>query len=75
MIPENGKVLIIEAVISGVNEPSPGKFIDIEMLIMTTGGRERTASEYKELFAAAGFQLTNIIPTPSPVSVIEGVKV
>ncbi|PMB51211.1 hypothetical protein CEN39_16470 [Fischerella thermalis CCMEE 5201] len=74
-MPENGKVLIIEAVIPGANEPSIGKFIDIEMLIMSTGGRERTASEYQELFAAAGFQLTNIIPTPSPVSVIEGVKV
>lgn len=75
VMPENGKVLVVEAVISGPNEPSVGKLIDIEMLTMTTGGRERTASEYKELFAAAGFKLTNIIPTPSNVSVIEGVKV
>jgi hypothetical protein len=62
-------------VISGINEPFPGKLIDIEMLVMSPGGKERTASEFRELFAAAGFHLTNIIPTQSPVSVIEGIKI
>ena len=34
---------------------------------------ERTAAEYRALFAQAGFELTNIVPTPSPYSVLEGV--
>ncbi len=31
--------------------------MDIEMLVLA-GGRERTAQEYRALFAAAGFALT-----------------
>jgi O-methyltransferase domain len=71
---DNGKLLVIETVIPGANEPSIGKFLDIEMLLMTSGGRERTAKEFQELFAKGGFELTNIIPTPSPISIIEGIK-
>jgi hypothetical protein len=40
------------------------------------GGCERTEAEYRDLFAAAGFTLTNVVPLPSPfsLSVIEGVR-
>jgi hypothetical protein len=41
---------------------------------MASGGRERTAKEFQELFTKGGFELTNIIPTPSPISIIEGIK-
>jgi hypothetical protein len=44
------------------------------MLLMTSGGRERTAKEFRELFAKGGFELTNITSTSSPVSIIEGIK-
>ena len=33
----------------------------------------RTAAEYRKLFEAAGFELTRIVPTDAPVSVIESV--
>jgi len=46
------------------------KLIDLEMLALP-GGRERTAEEFAALFAGAGFELTRIIPTKSPLSVIE----
>ncbi|HTG74918.1 MAG TPA: methyltransferase, partial [Terriglobia bacterium] len=36
-------------------------------------GRERTAEEFRSLFARAGFRLTRITPTQSPQSVIEAV--
>lgn len=55
------------------NEPSFSKFLDLNMLVMA-GGRERTEEEYRMLLQAAGFQLTRIIPTSSPISVIEAVK-
>ena len=44
--------------------------VDVEMLLMP-GGRERTEQEFRDLFARAGFELTRIIPTKSPLSVIE----
>jgi ubiquinone/menaquinone biosynthesis C-methylase UbiE len=71
---KNGMVLIIETVIAKGNELSFGKFVDLNMLVMT-GGCERTEEEYKQLLAAAGFQLGRIVPTDSGFSVIEGVPV
>jgi hypothetical protein len=44
--------------------------MDIEMLV-SPGGKERTAREYEELFARAGLALTQIVPTNSPYSIIE----
>lgn len=38
-------------------------------------GQERTEAEFRALFAAAGFRLTRIVPTKSPVCVVEGVPV
>jgi hypothetical protein len=45
------------------------------LIVETTGGRERTPSEYAELLAGAGFRLERIVPTASAYSVIEGVAV
>lgn len=67
-----GKVLSIDAVIPAGNEPYPGKIIDLEMLVMTPGGRERTADEWAALYAGAGLKLTRIIPTKSYTCIIEG---
>lgn len=71
VLPAGGRVLLVESVISPGNEPSPGKIMDLEMLAMA-GGRERTEEEFRALFDRAGFDLTRIIPTKSPLSVIEG---
>lgn len=73
-IKESGKLILVEQVILPGNEPQLGKFTDLIMMVMT-GGRERTEEEYRALFAASGFKLTKITPTPSPVSIIEGVPV
>ncbi|MGD1805586.1 methyltransferase [Dapis sp. BLCC M126] len=69
-----GLLLVIEIVIPPANEPSAGKFMDINMLAMCPGGRERTESEYRKLLKKAGFKLTKIVPTESEVSIIEAVK-
>jgi hypothetical protein len=71
---ENGRLLLIENVLPSGNAPSFGKFLDLEMLLITPGGRERTEAEFRNLFEAAGFNLTKITPTQSQLSVIEGVK-
>ena len=44
--------------------------LDLEMLLLP-GGRERTEEEYRSLLANAGFKLNRVVPTKSPVCVIE----
>jgi hypothetical protein len=68
----DGRVLLVEAVIAEGNGQDFGKLLDIEMLV-SPGGKERTAKEYEELFERAGLRLTRIVPTKSPYSVIEAV--
>jgi ubiquinone/menaquinone biosynthesis C-methylase UbiE len=68
---ENGKLLLVEAVVPHGSEPHFSKYMDLNMLIMT-GGRERTEDEYRTLLEASGFKLTRIVPTNSPMSIIEG---
>ena len=65
-----GKVLIVEMVVPPPNVPHPAKMLDIVMLAVP-GGQERTEDEYRELLAKAGLRLTRVLPTASPVSVIE----
>jgi hypothetical protein len=73
-LPDNGKLILVEAVVPETSEPHFSKFIDLNMLVMT-GGRERTESEFRKLYEDSGFKLTRVVPTESPFSVIEGVKV
>jgi hypothetical protein len=72
-IAPNGKLIIVEMVIPAGDAPHFGKLLDVEMMAIFSGGRERTEAEYHQLFEASGFRLTRIVPTASPVSVIEGV--
>lgn len=71
-----GKLLLVE----GVYPPRIDQSLDsrgaaandVNMLVCT-GGRQRSESEFNSLYEAAGFKLTRIIPTMARVSVIEGV--
>lgn len=67
-----GRLLIVDAVITGPNQPDFGKLLDLEMLLVP-GGKERTEPEFRELLHGAGWRLTRIIPTPAGKSIIEGV--
>jgi len=73
-IPDNGVLLLVEWDLLGENVPSNGKFIDIVMLILT-GGRERSVDEYRELLASAGFRLSRVVPTAAQFAVIEAFPV
>lgn len=69
---EKGKVLVVDNLVSVGNDPSWGKLLDIQMLII--GGRERTKQEFATLFASAGLKLTRIVSTKCPLSIVEGVR-
>jgi hypothetical protein len=63
-------VLLIELVIPKHDRDFPGKWVDLEMLL-NLGARERTAAEYRDLLSQAGFQMTRVVQTASPLSVVE----
>jgi len=71
-ITTNGKILVVEIVLPEGNEPSIGKFLDLQMLV-NLPGCERTEAEYRILFDKAGFELSRVIPTISPFSIVEGI--
>jgi hypothetical protein len=66
---EGGRLLVIEEALPPGNTPSPGKILDLFMLMV--GGRERTQAEYGALFEQAGYELKRISPTATPLHVIE----
>lgn len=74
VMPDHGKLLVVELVLPEGDEPSFGKWLDLHMLVMASG-RERTAAEYGTLFRAAGFELARVVPTPAGASIVEGVPV
>ena len=68
-----GNVLVVEMVVPEGNTPSASKFLDLEMLLFLHG-YERTEKEYTALFEKAGFELTRVVATASPYSIVEGVR-
>ena len=66
-----GKLLVVDSVIHPGNEFSPSKFLDLQMLIFPSGC-ERTEKQFRDLFAAAGWKLSRIIPTAATDSIVEG---
>jgi hypothetical protein len=74
-IANNGKLLIVEMLVPPGNEASLAKILDVEALIMTPGAIERTAEQYSQLLTTSGFKVTRIIPTKSPMSIVEAIVI
>lgn len=68
----DGKILIVEFVLPEDDSPHLGKLADMIMLVIP-GGQERTPAEYDELLTKAGLKMTRVVPTESPVSIVEAV--
>jgi biotin operon repressor len=69
-----GKLLIVDAVIPRGNSAHFGKLLDLEMLVLTPRGRERTRLEFQDLLKQSGFRLRRVVPTETHLSVVEGVR-
>ena len=63
--------MLVEWVLTETPEFDEGKWMDVNMLV-NAGGRERSAAEFKELYDRAGFELEEIVSTPSPLKIIVG---
>ena len=66
----HARLLIVETVVAPGNTPCHAKELDLLMLVYT-GGRERTEQEYRELLDATGFALEHTLATASTMSIIE----
>jgi hypothetical protein len=71
VLPDNGKILILEMVLDEGNAPSFGKLVDIQMMVFMHSGKERTAREFQKIIEGAGLRMKRIIPTIAPLSIIE----
>lgn len=72
-IAPGGRLLVVESVVKPANEPDGAKWADLMMLVLLTG-RERTEAEFRDLYAAAGFRLTRVVPADG-AAIIEGVPI
>ncbi|WP_198407287.1 methyltransferase [Nocardia terpenica] len=68
--PPHATLLLIEMVVPPTPRRHPSFSLDIEMLVQT-GGRERTAAEFRKLLWTSGFHLKRIVPTAGPTSLLE----
>jgi hypothetical protein len=64
---------VVETVLSSEADRALGALSDLHMLVVL-GGCERTDIESRDLWAGARFQLTRVLPTGAPQSIIEGVR-
>jgi hypothetical protein len=67
-IRQDGVLLLLETMLTPSSEPARA-LMDILMMVLT-GGRERTEAEFRALLRGAGFELTRVIPTPT-ASILE----
>jgi hypothetical protein len=68
----DGKLLVVDSVIDPGNGFNFAKFLDLEMLIFP-GGLERTETQFREIFSAAGWKLERVMSTAAGISIVEGV--
>ena len=66
----NGRVVLVERLVPEHGDPGEAAISDLNMLVLLPG-RERTASEFAELFRAAGMKLDRISELASSLALIE----
>ena len=77
-MPPHGQVLIVEDVyparIDQSAESRSATANDVLMLVCT-GGRQRSEVEFRDLLTASGFRLTRVVPTAARARLIQGERV
>jgi O-methyltransferase domain/Dimerisation domain len=68
------RLLILEMLIGAENTPAFANMLDLMMLV-STGGRERTLAEYRQLASRAGLEVTRVVPTSGPLTIVEAVAI
>ena len=71
VLPEKGKILILEPPVENNTKYSFAKLYDIQMLVGRNGGKERTKEEFKDIVTKSGLKINKIVQTAAPFSIIE----
>ncbi len=66
------RLLVVEALVEETSDDF-GPLADVQMMIVCCEGRERGRADFDRLFAASGFTLRRIVPTPTPMNVLEAI--
>jgi len=66
-----GRLLVIEACLPEGDGWHVARAMDLQMLVSTGTGRERTESQFRALFAAGGWELLSATETPMQVWIYE----
>jgi SAM-dependent methyltransferase len=69
----SGRLIVIERVIPDGPEYHWSRLVDMTMMVIT-GGKERTRSDYESLFAQSGLVLRSCLSLPSGFNLVEGVR-
>lgn len=72
-IVDDGRLAIIDFLLPEKPSPHPGYALDINMMNLLTGGRERRLSEFEDMLSEAGFTLDRVTENPRGQSLIEAV--
>jgi hypothetical protein len=64
------RLLVIEHVLAPHNAPSWGQMLDVQMLVLNPGGKERTQQEFESLLQSAGLVISGLVPTEAVTSLI-----
>jgi len=73
-MPPESRLIIAEQGLAPPGAPSPGKLLDVVMLSLLEGGRERMPAEFAALMTSAGIAFEREIATPGPITLFLGVK-
>jgi hypothetical protein len=69
---DGGRILLCESLLPETrNTLHPSALMDLEMLVMAPGARQRTVEEYGGLFHRAGLRLSDVFTDGGPFSLVE----
>jgi hypothetical protein len=67
---KGARIAVIELMLGKMGEPGLAPMMDMNMMVMVSG-RERSLTEYEKLFNPAGLSVSSVIPTNTPMMIIE----
>ncbi|MFC9848524.1 methyltransferase [Streptomyces sp. NPDC060223] len=70
-LPKHGRVLLLDMLLPEGDAPHLGKEMDMRLLALYDGGRERGEQEYLALLGKAGLSVERVVELPYALSLIE----
>lgn len=72
-MPDDARLVLIDVVVPEADGPYL-QWLDLQMLLVSFGGRERTRAEFASLLQSGGFELEKVVETPTPLDLLVAKK-